>query len=359
MPESFDIRSSTGNYKVTIGSALTQSLLKRYEDAVLIVDERLATRIHADSSRVITIEATEEKKSMECMPHFIAQMRNLGVHRRTHMIAIGGGVIQDIATFLASIYMRGIAWTYLPTTLLGMVDSCVGGKSSINVGGYKNLVGNFYPPQEIMINLDFLESLGQEPIVAGLCEAAKICYAKSFDQFESYWADMQSGQGLSKIVAEKIIARSLHAKQWFIEIDEFDQKERLLLNFGHTFGHALEAASDFGISHGVAVGVGILVAEEYARSQLLLSNMGSTHISALSNHLNILLQEVPTLAGELKRLDLSVVMKKFDSDKKHLADHYRVVVPCGDGELELIKISRTNDSRAKIIAAYQQAVSRI
>lgn len=358
MPVSFDIHSSSGDYRVVVGSGLLAGIIGSHADAIIMVDERLAHLLPDSATKVIRVTATEENKSLEQSTPVITQLRELGANRRTHLLAIGGGIIQDIATFCASIYMRGIKWTYLPTTLLGMVDSCIGGKSSINVGGYKNLVGNFYPPSEIVIDLDFLNTLNADAMVGGLCEAAKICYARSNDEFLAYLADSPS-LTMTADQAERIVTRSLRAKQWFIEIDEFDQKERLLLNFGHTFGHALEAGSDFRISHGVAVGVGMIIAEEYARLQGLLSSSGTANCSHLTSHIVSLLAQVPNLKNELAELDLKLIAEKFDNDKKHHADQYRVVVPQKNGELTLLIVPRTDIGRTAIQSAYKSAFARL
>lgn len=358
MPVSFEIRSSTGNYKVVVGSGMLAGMLSAHADAIILIDDRLAHLLPAGTNKVIRITATEDNKSLEQSTPVITQLRELGANRRTHLLAIGGGIIQDIATFCASIYMRGIGWTYLPTTLLGMVDSCIGGKSSINVGGYKNLVGNFYPPAEIVVDLNFLNTLNADAMVGGLCEAAKICYARSVSEFDAYLEDGPS-LSMEPSRAERIVTRSLRSKQWFIEIDEFDQKERLLLNFGHTFGHALEAGSDFRISHGVAVGVGMIVADEYARHHELMNDKGVLNSTHLTTHVVSLLNLVPGLSNELAKLDLSLITEKFDNDKKHHADQYRIVVPHNSGGLTLLGVTRSELGQKGIRSAYSAALMRL
>ncbi len=358
MPESFDISTSSGCYRVSTGRGLLTEALRAREDVVILTDAYFSGILPTGIGKVIAVPALEGSKSLEQIAPIIAKLRELGAHRRTHLLALGGGVIQDIATFVASIYMRGIAWTYFPTTLLSMVDSCVGGKSSINVYSYKNLVGNFYPPAEVMIDLDFLRSLNAEQIVGGLCEAAKICYARSSHEYDLYLAESPAIK-MSALQAERIIVRSIKAKQWFIEIDEFDKKERLLLNFGHTFGHAIESATEFRITHGVAVGVGMVVAHEYAKQRGFLTATGSECVLQLTTHIEQLLRELPPLAEELRRLDIDVFMEKFDNDKKHHADQYRIVIPKGDGSLELVSIARTEEGRSAIKAAFRAAIHRL
>lgn len=358
MPASFEVSSSMGSYQVNVGSNLLVDSISSHDDVLVIVDERLAHVLPEEFKRVIYIKATEDNKSLEMATPIIIKMRDLGVNRHTHLLAIGGGIIQDIATFCASIYMRGLRWTYLPTTLLGMVDSCIGGKSSINVNGYKNLIGNFYPPSKIVIDLNFTTTLNADALIGGLCEAAKICYARSYDEFKAYLSDEPSLK-MSESQVESIVTRSLRAKQWFIEVDEFDQKERLLLNFGHTFGHALEAGTEFRITHGIAVGLGMIVAEEYSRHHKLMSEMGLERASTLTQHVMSLLALIPTLDDELRNLDIDLILKKFESDKKHLPANYRIVVPHGNGDLTLRNVPRSESGNDAIRKSYLAAIERL
>lgn len=353
MQSSFNIEAASGAYSITIGKGLLADVLARHPQAVCIIDERLQSRLPASVRDRIPIEALESNKSLEASPGVIAALRKLNANRDTHIIAIGGGIIQDIATFAASIYMRGVPWTYLPTTLLGMVDSCIGGKSSLNVLGYKNLAGNFYPPQDVVIDTDFISTLDTEMISGGLCEAAKICYARGPKQFQAYLATGPHA-ALAPQQAGPVISASLLTKKWFIEIDEFDQKERLLLNFGHTFGHAIEAGTDFAVSHGVAVGLGIFAAVHFATLRGELTAEGARRAADLVQHIETLI--TPASGPVIKVppvVDLSVVMQKFEYDKKHKRDTYRIIIPRGDGGLELTSFAKSDETRETVLASYR------
>ena len=352
MQESFNILSSTGSYAVAIGANLLNELIRENPKAIFLVDDRLKDYLPDSLNHLILISAIEKNKSLEYMPEVILKIREAGTNRSSHLVAIGGGVIQDIATFAASIYMRGVKWTYMPTTLLGMVDSCIGGKSSINMLGYKNLVGNFYPPVSVLIDLKFIKTLNQEQVIGGLMEAAKICYARGYSQFKDYLTTLPS-YPIDAKTAKEVIFRALTNKKWFIETDEFDQNERLLLNFGHTFGHALEAGTDFGISHGIAVGIGMVIAVEYAKSANLLSALGEVSANDLINHVKSLLGEgLEKVLSEPPEIDLDMVMEKFNNDKKHSDEFYRIIVPNKDGELSLISEPRNDKTMIQIRKAY-------
>jgi 3-dehydroquinate synthase len=359
MQESFKISSSTGNYSVVLGTGLLDKVVEQHKAAIFMIDERLVNVLPDSINKRILIKANESIKSLECMPEIVLKMRELGANRTSHLVAIGGGVIQDIATFAASIYMRGIPWTYMPTTLLGMADSCIGGKSSINMLGYKNLVGNFYPPENVLIDMAFIKTLNQEQVVGGLFEAAKICYARGYTQFLDYLKESPA-YPMELDNAQRVISRALQTKKWFIETDEFDQNERLLLNFGHTFGHAIEAGCDFGISHGIAVGIGMVVAVEYAKKAKMLSPVGIQRADHLIQHVKSMLGEgLKNVIKHPPKLNLDLIMEKFNNDKKHRTDFYRMVVPKSDGELALISADKIDDVRKNIELAYQTGLANI
>jgi 3-dehydroquinate synthase len=356
--ESFEVCASSGSYPVTVGTGLLPQLLIDNPNAIFIVDKILEPRLPPSLTRRIVIEAVESNKSLEFAPQVIKELRKLGADRTSHLVAIGGGIIQDVTTFAASIFMRGVPWTYMPTTLLGMVDSCIGGKSSINAGGYKNIVGNFYPPGKVLVDVSFIATLDDEMIVGGLFEAAKICYASGYAGFLQYLAQEPSCP-ITEGQAHRVITHSLRTKKWFIEVDEFDQKERLLLNFGHTFGHAMEAGTDFGISHGIGVGLGMLVANEYAKRHSNLTDRGLASIHHLGSHVRTLLESGGSRVQSNLPVDLGLVMEKFDHDKKHQPGSYRIIVPYGDGGLELISVPKSDKVRADIVSAFERVLAEI
>lgn len=353
MQESFEITSSSDQYKVTIGNGIISQVVVKYPNAIYLVDDFFISSSMVPFDQCIYVHADEETKSLDRISEVIVKLRHLGANRSTHIVAIGGGVVQDIATFVSSLYMRGITWSYMPTTLLSMTDSCIGGKSSINVAGIKNLVGNFYPPKEIYIDVAFASSLNPEQIVGGLFEAEKICYARGQYEYESYLADLPS-QHIDLDSLQKIISKSLKTKKWFIEIDEFDQKERLLLNFGHTFGHAIEAGTDFYVTHGVAVGIGMLVAAHYSQLTGLIHSDANVRVGQLVDHVCKMIQSIHL--NEPKINDLNLFMQKFEGDKKHKKDVYRIVCPTGSGDLELISVDKNSETQSFILKAYKAAL---
>lgn len=354
MQKSFEILSSTGAYTVAIGSGAIAHARRLAPGAIFLCDRNIESYLPADIDPIF-IDATEKAKSLEAMPGVIRALRARKADRGSHLVAIGGGITQDIATFAASVYMRGIPWTYLPTTLLGMVDSCIGGKSSINVEEMKNLVGNFYPPGHVLVDPAFLPTLDAQDIVGGLCEAVKICFARGSVDFSSL-IDAGAVPPLSPETATRIITQSLLVKKWFIEIDEFDQKERLLLNFGHTFGHALESATSYEIKHGVGVGIGMLVAIEFQKHLGRMSAEGSLLCDRLSDYVHKILGQVAGLAAAAK-VDSATLLGHFENDKKHRAGEYRLILPVESGALAIVSVAKTPAMQQAIVQSYETVLA--
>lgn len=356
MLESFEVSTSGGKYAVSVGEGLL-SRIEPKKHAIYLIDDYHLNALKIPTESVIAIPALESSKNLDYMSGVIEKMRELGANRDTHVYAIGGGIIQDIATFVNSIYMRGLAWTYFPSTLLSMADSCIGGKSSINVRGYKNLVGNIYPPSEVFVDMDFCKTLGPDEIIGGLAEAVKICYARGPEAFNQY-LQLEPLYPLSSENGVSVVFTALLAKKWFIEVDEFDQAERLLLNYGHTFGHALEASSNFEIAHGVAVALGMLVATQYAALIGNLSGAGKDNSVRLDAYLVRLLSPLQAKVEKaLEGVDMQTILSKFEGDKKHRHSEYRMVLPATEGGLILFSSPKNEATRFLIEKAYRQAFS--
>lgn len=339
MLETFSISSSTGSYLVEVGLNLEQTNSLSKSPDVVIADQNVANLwFFGQTENALLVDAIEENKTLDGCAKLIEGMRSKGASRGSHLYAFGGGIIQDLSTFCASTYMRGIRWTYIPTTLLGMVDSCIGGKSSINVGPFKNIAGNFYPPQKIVIDIKFCKTLALAERLAGLCEAVKICFAASDEQFEDYLQIVsESSSDLSEEKILQVVILSLKTKKRFIEEDEFDNGPRLLLNFGHTFGHAIEAATNFSITHGIAVGIGMLAEIQFGNA-ISNTKIISNRVLCLEGYIKKVLAVLPESIHALKSLDIEAAMRAFKSDKKHSSQEYVVVVANANGYLERVRV---------------------
>ncbi len=350
------IQSSLSNYTVAFNGLTNLAQWQPHADA-LIVDSFFLGRLNLPTNvPVIHVNASEDAKSLPATMDLFIALKQAGLGRGSRLLAVGGGVIQDIATFVASLYMRGICWSYAPTTFLGMADSCLGGKSSINVGEFKNLIGNFHPPKYIEILPIFARSLPAVEIAGGAAEAAKIAFCRGPEAFNTY---LKLAEPIfANTWTEADLAQLLHAtllvKQWFIERDEFDQAERRLLNFGHTWGHALESATDFAIPHGLAVALGMLAAIRFA---------GDPPSSvALEEHCLKLLRPVLE-PQQISRFDPERFARAFEGDKKHSAGHYNLIIPAlplSDGlGVQEIRVTADRQQFDRILLAMQDALATV
>lgn len=333
------VTTSQGEYSVRVGTGLAAALA--HEADAVIVDRalvRLLPEINLD--RVIAVNGGEACKTLEACEEILTRMHDLGVRRSDRLAAVGGGSVQDVGTFVASVYMRGIPWAYAPSTAMAMLDSCVGGKSSINVGGIKNLVGNIYPPSAVVIDTSLLVGLELEARISGLAEAVKICFCRGGDEFASYMELAPSAEELGEEPSTKnLILHVLAAKKWFLEIDEHDRKERQMLNFGHTFAHALESATGFAVPHGVAVAVGILAACVHPAAARNASTV------VLEGYCRVLLQPLRSvILGVIERLDWQEFDRAVASDKKGTHEHVRLILPAKRGGVALVELPRTEST---------------
>ena len=213
-----------------------------------------------DVERLFLIDADENKKNMNTALTICEQMTSMPSKRNTRLISIGGGITQDITGFVAASLYRGISWTFYPSTLLAACDSCIGGKSSLNYKGFKNLLGSFYPPDVIRIYPSFFKTLSKRDYCSGLGEVVKFNIIAGMDGLISIEQDIDAILKHDYKKLQAYIKTSLEFKKKFIEEDEFDRGIRVLLNFAHTFGHAYEVSSNYAIPHGSAVALGMITA---------------------------------------------------------------------------------------------------
>lgn len=208
---------------------------------------------------IITINPIENSKQLVEIPNYINLLLDAEIRRGDLLVGIGGGIIQDITGFIATIMFRGLNWIFIPTTLAAQADSCIGSKTSINLGHRKNTLGTYHHAEKIIISPEFLRTLSVREIRAGLGEMLKVHAIEDKDKFDEIASSYSLLLNLKGDLT-RFIYQSLEFKRKKIEIDEKDQGPRLVMNYGHSFGHALEAASNFQIPHGIAVSMGMDIA---------------------------------------------------------------------------------------------------
>lgn len=300
-------RARNGAYRVDFNSDM------RYADYAalgthFLVDANVTEHLGGVLPNMIVIDATENSKKYENIAWIVETLVSKHLRRDSRLVVIGGGVTQDIGCWIASTYMRGIDWTFVPTTLLAQADSCIGSKSSINFGEYKNLLGTFYPPSQVIINRDFLTTLSQADIRSGMAEIVKLMIIDGH-------APAVIEQNLQDL--DTALYAALMIKRRYIELDEFDTSIRNLLNYGHCFGHAIESATNYAIPHGIAVALGMDIANLLSDRMHDENNFERYHgiLSHLySNHLNI-------------DIDIDAVLRAMNHDKKNTSGLVNIIMP--------------------------------
>jgi 3-dehydroquinate synthase len=292
-----------------------------------LVDKFFEDKIAFPRNRTIYIEAVEENKNLLQAESCLVELSNFGMRKSDSLVVVGGGCVQDIGTNVASLFMRGVKWIYVPTTLAAMGDSCLGGKSSINAGTVKNLVGNFYPPSQVLVDTRFVQSLPPLEQVAGISEIVKICFARSMTNF--LWArrildNLELFE--NRVLSDELVHLSLISKRYFIEEDEHDTGVRKLLNFGHSFGHAIETASGYRIPHGVAVMVGMIAAIEHPKA---IRTVSTDQLKVLC--LKFLSSVSEEIRYPLRNLDFEKFSEAIKRDKKNTKNALVLVLPTDIG----------------------------
>ncbi len=250
------------SYDITVGAGtlkLASELFNLKRRVFIITDSGVpreyaeAVKAQSKEAMIYTVKSGEGSKSLKVLEEVLAAMMEFNMTRKDAVVAVGGGVVGDLSGFAAATYMRGVDFYNVPTTLLSAVDSSIGGKCAVNLGEVKNAVGAFYQPKAVLIDINTLKTLDKRQLSAGLAEALKMSLTSDAELFSLF----ETGDIYSDI--EKIIIRSLNIKKSVVEQDERETGLRKILNFGHTYGHGIEAAEGLsGLLHGECVALGML-----------------------------------------------------------------------------------------------------
>ncbi|MEW6185125.1 MAG: 3-dehydroquinate synthase [Thermodesulfobacteriota bacterium] len=251
----------------------------------------------------------EGSKNMGTTLQLVDKLMDLGADRHTALIALGGGVTGDMTGFIASIYMRGVPFFQIPTTLMAQVDSSIGGKTGIDLPAGKNLLGTFYQPQAVFIDLDFLNTLEDKEYISGLAEIIKYGVIEDPQILATLEQEIQALKKRDLRLLEKLVGKSCRIKKRIVEMDEKEGGLRRILNFGHTLGHAVESESGYALSHGQAVGIGMVFAARLSQKLNYLSLKEAERIESLVKAC-ALPHRIPT---ELKT---KAVVARLSKDKK-------------------------------------------
>jgi 3-dehydroquinate synthase len=307
-----EIKSKISDYK--LGFVDTIQDIEKYIDqpnTITFIDQNVDT-LYPLLQRPdnIVLPSSEAIKSYTGIARVLQNLTERKANIQTKLVVIGGGVLQDLVGFCASIYCRGIQYTLVPTTLLAQADSCVGGKTSINFLDRKNILGTFYPPTDIIIYPKFTQTLPELDYISGLGEIYK------FHILQNKILDLDPSSFI-----EPMIHDGLKYKIDILSRDEFDKGERKFLNFGHTFGHALESTSEHAVPHGIAVIIGSMIA-------VMVSKELGYDVSNYDDIIKkgILLIKKTHLQFKQEWFDLDLLLEIIKSDKKSIGKLTMVLI---------------------------------
>jgi 3-dehydroquinate synthase len=291
----------------------------------------LAKRAGAESCALASFPAGESSKTLETVGRLCSEAVIAGLTRKSVILALGGGVVGDIAGFVASSYMRGIEFVQIPTTLLAMVDSSVGGKVGVDLPEGKNLVGAFHQPRLVVADLSTLGTLPEREIRCGMAEVIKygVIMDRSFLDFLS--ASAKGIHARSTEIMTEIVCRSCDLKARIVREDERESGIRAILNYGHTFGHAIETLTHYDrYNHGEAVAIGMGMAVDLAHS------LGRTPVEDVECQDRLLQETGLPIRVQTEGIDAERVFKTMHRDKKALNGKLRLVLPRELGRVEVI-----------------------
>ncbi|MFI3251569.1 MAG: 3-dehydroquinate synthase family protein [bacterium] len=267
--------------------------------------DNLLNQLKEYNVKVITIKPGEENKSIATYTYITTLLTSYNVSRDSLIIGFGGGVVGDIAAFAASTILRGVQYVSIPTTLLSQVDSSIGGKTGLNLSNVKNVIGTFFQPSLVLIDTLYLDTLNVDEFNSGLGEVIK--------------CGMIKNKGILSLLKDnfdvkEIIYKCLLVKKHYVELDPYDRNERMLLNFGHTFGHVIEL--EYGLKHGLAVIDGMILALKYGIDNECTNPICLSELTELLNKLDIKYHD----------FDYKLFINQISTDKKNTENNFTFVL---------------------------------
>jgi len=336
-----EVRLGTNSYEVYIGSGLLMQAghqLKEngFTDKLVIITNPIVKGLYGDALKqtliaegfritFLQVPDGEEQKSLEVAGRLYTELTDFYAERMTPILALGGGVIGDLAGFVAATYLRGVPLIQIPTTLLAQVDSSIGGKVAVNHGQLKNKIGAFYQPKLVISDISTLRTLPTKVVTDGLAEVIKSAVIGHKELFTFLEKNLNNAKSLDDEALEEVVFQSAKIKAEIVEKDERDLGLRSILNYGHTVGHAIESVSDFKVEHGEAVAIGMLAAARISNKQGILDKNELSRLESVIKRAGL-----PT---QMPNLELKKIIQAIEHDKKILRGKIRFVLPKSIGSV--------------------------
>lgn len=339
--KSIKVRLDDKSYDILIGSGLLKETARQlkgigFNDKLVIITNPIVQGLYGNALKeglsaegfkitALLVADGEEHKSLDVAGRLYSELTDAYAERATPVLALGGGIIGDLAGFVAATYLRGLPLVQLPTTLLAQVDSSIGGKVAVNHGQLKNRIGAFYQPRLVISDTATLKTLPANEFSNGMAEVIKSAVIKDGDFFGFIETNMEKIKTLDDTIMEEVVFRSAGIKAEVVSQDELDMGPRNILNFGHTVGHAIETVSDFEVEHGQAVAIGMMAEARIAQRMGLLDSSELTRLKDVIAGVGL-----PT---EIPRLDTGKMIEAIKHDKKIVAGKVRFVLPRAIGNV--------------------------
>lgn len=282
---------------------------------------------------LIEFPAGESSKNIKTVLEIAGKLMEEGADRGSCLIALGGGVVGDMVGFIASIFMRGVPYIQIPTTLVAQVDSSIGGKTGVDLTHGKNLLGTFYQPSAVFVNLRFLETLSEKELNNGLAEIIKYGIIDDEKMFHFLEENIDAVQSKDSKILQTVVENCCQIKKSVVEIDEKEHGLRRILNYGHTLGHALETLSGFNITHGEGVALGMVAAARISEKMGYLEKAAVERIASLVRHAGLPVK-IPTSLNTEKIIDQLKMDKKKKGDVIHFVLLKKIGMPFINGNIE-------------------------
>lgn len=331
------IRSSSKIYEIHIEKnfSFIEKLLQE-SNSFFIIDKNIYDLYKSvlfdaiDKNKLYVFEAVESKKTIETALEICEVLTGISAKRNMHLISFGGGIVQDVTGFVSNVLYRGIKWTFIPTTLLAACDSCIGSKTSLNYKHFKNLLGTFYPPNDIYICSEFFKSLSEKDFESGLGEVVKFNIMVGELGLKCIEQNIDELLNRNTKILDDFVSKSLNFKKSFIEEDEFDKGVRIHLNFAHTFGHAFESLTDYAIPHGTAVAMGMIVANRISLTRNCINE-------DIVLRTEVVLKKIIHVDPKYLILDIDSIVSAIKKDKKQISSDLTAVLMHDDMKLNIVR----------------------
>ncbi len=345
--KNLNIETKSANYKIYFENNFGSfpEILKNFNyKKICIVSDSNVSELYLDELKSLlhknyeihsfVFPAGEKSKNLDTLKELYLFLINNHFDRKSALIALGGGVVGDLTGFAASTYMRGIDFIQVPTTLLSQIDSSVGGKVGVDFSGNKNLVGSFYQPKFVFTNINTLLTLDKKQFSSGMAEAIKHGLIKDYEYYKFICDNKEKIIHMDFDCLSELVFRSCEIKNSVVSLDERDLGIREILNFGHSFGHAVETLSNFELTHGHSVAIGMICSSYYALTQKFISEEDFNSIKELLNFFE--------LENQIKNYSEKEIISQMYLDKKTSNNVISIITLRQIGEAFSVKINDEN-----------------